>query len=96
MTDRIYQVLFVCSHNSARSIMAEGILNSLGGGRFMAHSAGSHPAAEPHPMALKTLAALHIDASGYRSKDWQEFAQPTSRLDSCRWAVGRSPLWLSR
>jgi len=99
MTDRIYQVLFVCSHNSARSIMAEGILNSLGGGRFMAHSAGSHPAAEPHPMALKTLTALHIDASGYWSKDWQEFAQPEApRLDFvftvCDKAAGEMcPVW---
>jgi arsenate reductase len=56
--------------------MAEGIMNSLGAGRFRAFSAGSHPAAEPHPLALKTLAAFRLPAEGYRSKDWQEFAGP--------------------
>jgi arsenate reductase len=76
MNDRIYEVLFVCTHNSARSIMAEGLLNALGQGRFHAHSAGSHPAGTVHPMALRTLARMHLPAEGYRSKDWCEFAQP--------------------
>ena len=76
MTTPTRHVLFVCTHNSARSIMAEGILRALGRGRFEAHSAGSHPAGEVHPMALHTLRAMHLPDDGYRSKDWAEFAQP--------------------
>ena len=68
--------LFICTHNSARSIMAEGILNGLGAGRFRAYSAGSHPATAVHPLALRTLAAMHLPTEGYRSKDWAEFATP--------------------
>ncbi|MBL8305390.1 MAG: arsenate reductase ArsC [Rubrivivax sp.] len=76
MTAKVYHVLFVCTHNSARSILAEGLLNSLGRGRFVAHSAGSHPEGRVHPMALKTLERLHVPTDGFRSKDWAEFAQP--------------------
>ena len=76
MSDKVYKVLFVCSHNSARSIMAEGLLNSMGRGRFVAYSAGSHPSGSVHPFALKTLASMHITSDGYRSKDWAEFARP--------------------
>jgi arsenate reductase len=76
MSDTIYHALFVCTHNSARSIMAEGLLNSLGKGRFRAYSAGSHPGPAVHPLALKTLADLHVPTEGYRSKDWNEFARP--------------------
>jgi arsenate reductase len=76
MNDKVYTVLFVCTHNSARSIMAEGILNSLGRGRFMAYSAGSHPSGKVNPYALKTLKAMHIPDDGYRSKDWAEFTAP--------------------
>ena len=76
MSDKVYHVLFVCTHNSARSILAEGLLNSLGGGRFKSYSAGSHPAGRVHPMALKTLSSLHLPSDGFRSKDWSEFAQP--------------------
>ena len=76
MSDKVYKVLFDCTHNSARSIMAEGLLNSMGQGRFVAHSAGSHPSGSVHPFALKTLAGLHIPRDGYRSKDWAEFARP--------------------
>ena len=68
--------LFICTHNSARSIMAEGILNGLGAGRFRAYSAGSHPTTAVHPLALRTLAAMHLPTEGYRSKDWAEFATP--------------------
>lgn len=75
MADKIYQVLFVCTGNSARSILAEGLLNSLGKGRFVAHSAGSHPKDKPHPLALKTLAAHGMPTDGFRSKSWDEFAQ---------------------
>ena len=76
MSDKVYNVLFVCTHNSARSIMAEGILNSLGRGQFKAFSAGSHPGTSVNPFALKTLSALRIPSDGYRSKDWDEFARP--------------------
>lgn len=76
MTDRSYNVLFVCTHNSARSIMAEGILNGIGKGRFKAWSAGSHPATRVHPMALKTLQALGQSSENFRSKDWNEFTLP--------------------
>jgi arsenate reductase (thioredoxin) len=75
MNDKVYNVLFVCTHNSARSIMAEGILKSLGQGRFQAFSAGSHPGTSVNPFALKTLSTLHIPTDGYRSKDWDEFAK---------------------
>ena len=76
MNDKVYQVLFICTHNSARSIMAEGLLNSMGQGRFKAYSAGSQPGGAVNRFALKTLETLHLPTSGYRSKDWSEFAQP--------------------
>lgn len=76
MSEKVYNVLFVCSHNSARSIMAEGLLNSIGRGNFVAYSAGSHPAGQVNPYALKTLERLRIPTDGYRSKDWAEFARP--------------------
>lgn len=99
MTAKVYHALFVCTHNSARSIMAEGILNSLGRGRFKAYSAGSHPGPGVHPLALKTLSAMHIPADGYRSKDWREFAEPGApELDFvftvCDKAAGEAcPVW---
>ncbi len=76
MNDKIYHVLFVCTHNSARSIMAEGMLNSMGHRRFKAFSAGSQPGGVVNPLALKTLESMHLPTNGYRSKDWSEFAQP--------------------
>ncbi len=78
MSDKVYNALFICTHNSARSIMAEGILNSLGKGRFKAFSAGSQPGGSVNPLALKTLTAMHLPSEGYRSKDWAEFAQPNA------------------
>ena len=75
-TDKIYSALFICTGNSARSILAEGILNELGQGRFRAYSAGSHPKGEVHPLALATLERLHMPTAGYRSKNWDEFAAP--------------------
>jgi len=77
MTDfKIRNVLFVCTGNSARSILAEGILNNLGRGKFKAYSAGSHPKGEVHPMALETLGKFRIATEGFRSKNWDEFAAP--------------------
>ena len=74
----VYNVLFICTGNSARSILAEGILNTLGQGRFRAWSAGSHPKGEVHPLALATLERLGMPATGYRSKSWDEFAAPAA------------------
>jgi arsenate reductase len=74
--DKVYNVLFICSGNSARSILAEGLLNSLGRGRFKAYSAGSHPRGAVNPLALQTLSAWRIPSDGYRSKSWEEFAAP--------------------
>ena len=76
MSEKVYTALFICTHNSARSIMAEGMLNSLGRGRFVAYSAGSQPAGQVNPFALKTLERLRIPTDGYRSKAWDEFARP--------------------
>jgi len=76
MTDRTYNVLFICTGNSARSIIAEGLMNSLGASRgFQAFSAGSHPKGVVHPLALQTLAHHRIPTDGFRSKGWEEFAQ---------------------
>ena len=69
-------VLFLCTGNSARSIMAEVILNRLGRGKFKAFSAGSEPAGYVHPLALQMLRNAHFDVSNARSKPWDEFAQP--------------------
>lgn len=76
MTDRPYNVLFLCTGNSARSIMGEAILNREGRGRFKAYSAGSHPKGHVNPNTLKLLESLNYDVSGFRSKSWDEFARP--------------------
>jgi len=82
MTDAPLNVLFLCTQNSARSVIAECVLNKLGAGRFRAHSAGSHPRGEIHPFARDMLAELGYDVSGLRSKSWDEFAAPDApKLD---------------
>jgi arsenate reductase (thioredoxin) len=102
MADETYRVLFVCTGNSARSIMAEGLLNHLGGPRFKAFSAGSHPNGTVHPLALQTLAALKLPTGGYRSKAWEEFSSADSPpLDFvftvCDNAAGEvCPVWPGR
>jgi len=78
MADKVYNVLFVCTGNSARSIIAEGLMNSGARGRFKAYSAGSHPNGVVNPFALQALAELRIPTDGFRSKSWDEFGSPDS------------------
>jgi arsenate reductase (thioredoxin) len=76
MTDKTFNVLFLCTGNSARSIIAEAILNRVGQGKFKAYSAGSQPKGEVHPYTLQLLKTLNHDTSFARSKNWKEFAVP--------------------
>lgn len=78
MSDKVYNVLFLCTGNSARSIIAEAIMNRVGQGRFRAYSAGSQPKGEVHPKALSLLKHLNHSTDFARSKDWSEFADPSS------------------
>ena len=99
MTDKKYNVLFLCTGNTARSILAESILRKDGAGRFNAFSAGSHPKAQVNPFALKTLAAHGYPVDGLRSKNWDEFAAPgAAKMDFvftvCDNAAGEAcPFW---
>lgn len=98
MDDRPYNVLFVCTGNSARSILAESLINHLGMGRFRGYSAGSHPKGQVHPTSLALLTQLGLPAEGLRSKSWDEFVAPGApKLDFvftvCDNAAGVCPCW---
>lgn len=94
-----YNVLFLCTGNSARSILGEALLNHLGGGRFKGYSAGSHPKGAVHPMALRVLSENGVPTAGARSKSWDEFARHSAPpmnfvFTVCDDAAGEAcPIW---
>ena len=100
MSDKVYNVLFLCTGNSARSILGEAVMNKLGNGRFKAWSAGSFPKGEVHPMALSVLNGMGFDITGMSSKSWDEFSEPGApKFDFiftvCDNAAGEAcPVWI--
>src|SRR5919107_3202226 len=99
MDERIYNVLFLCTGNTARSVLAEGILRKDGAGRFNAFSAGSQPKGVINPFALRVLRSFEYLSEGYRSKSWDEFAKPDAPVMNfiftvCDSAAGEAcPVW---
>jgi protein-tyrosine-phosphatase len=99
MPDRSYNVLFLCTGNSARSILAESLMNHWGRGRFRGFSAGSHPKSAVHPIALELLKQMRFPTEGLRSKAWDEFAEPGAPpldfvITVCDNAAGEvCPIW---
>jgi len=97
--ERIYNVLFLCTGNSARSILAEALIDHWGKGRFKGYSAGSFPKGAVHPLAAEILEKLHLRTSGLRSKSWNEFARPGAQVMDfvftvCDQAAGEvCPVW---
>lgn len=99
MRDRPYNVLFICTGNSARSIIAEALLNATGEGRLRGYSAGSHPRGQVHGLALRELEQLRVPTAGLRSKGWDEFSAPGAPemdfvITVCDRAAGETcPAW---